>query len=164
MIKEILIAVLNRLEEELPQLKYCDENRLQLDASEGRAQVKYPCALVGCSRIEWSDVGSGGQIGVATVSVLVADMNLKRTSTGARNNRGNGFGFYDLIDGVFKTLHGFRPVEGASVLSQVLLSDESRSDGVRRKNLIFRVRIAAHLPEYEGRKTVGIKLNVGDNN
>jgi hypothetical protein len=158
MVKNILIAVLNRLEDKMPQLKYCDENRSQLDAPEGRAQVKYPCALVNCSQIEWSDVGSNGQIGVATINVLVADMNLKRTSTGARNNNVKRFEFYDLIDDVYKVLHGFRPEDNTSVLSRASLSDESRSDGVRRVKIIFRVCIPVDVPEYWGRKKVGIKL------
>jgi hypothetical protein len=73
--EEILIAVLNRIGENVTGLSLIDEDSGQLEAlqnGEDTYPVTFPCVLVGDADINWKDVGLGVQKGDVQMTVKLA--------------------------------------------------------------------------------------------
>lgn len=70
--EEILIAILNRISENVAGLSLVDEDTGQLETDADTYPVTFPCVLVGNTEIQWSNVGLGVQEGEAHITVRLA--------------------------------------------------------------------------------------------
>jgi hypothetical protein len=72
--EEILIAILERLSAEVPELSLIDEDTGQLEIvdEDDRYPVTFPCVLVSPEDTLWKDYGEGIQEGDVTMGVRLA--------------------------------------------------------------------------------------------
>lgn len=74
--EELYIKLLERIQEEMPELSYIDEDCGQLEAlneeNEDYYPVTFPCVLVGGEEADWEDVGMGAQTGHVQLAVRLA--------------------------------------------------------------------------------------------
>jgi hypothetical protein len=68
---EILLAITQRLAQQLPELQTIDIDWGQLDENAEQYPVFFPCALVDTPDIDWTKTGVGAQPGTAKISVKV---------------------------------------------------------------------------------------------
>ena len=141
--KTILNNILDHLTTEIPALKYVDENWGQLDYYAPSHPVKYPCALADVNNAEWSDLGNLCQTGLAQVRITVADMKIGNTSKAApASQRQKAFEIIDLMTGIHRALHGWRPVEHASRLTRTATRLIQREDGIKQYEMLFAIQIS----------------------
>lgn len=71
---EILINILERINQEMPDLSLLDEDygQLEMSAEQDSYPVTFPCVLVGNIEADWRDQGLGCQKGAALVTVRLA--------------------------------------------------------------------------------------------
>lgn len=109
--EEILIAVLNRIEQEVAGLSLIDEDTGQIDMLDSEQQdtypVTFPCVLVGNTDVNWTEVGLGVQKGDVQMTVRLAidcydDTHIGSGTTGKIRER------QQLSTEVYRALQGFR--------------------------------------------------------
>ena len=71
--EELYIAILKRIENEMPEIAYIDEDYGQLEGMDSENEdfypVTFPCVLVGNTEADWKDIGMGTQAGEITLTV-----------------------------------------------------------------------------------------------
>ncbi len=136
--KQIIDNIQDKLKE-VKDLAYIDENWGQLDEYGTRPPVKYPCALIDFSNINFSNIGQDKrkmpiqrQQGEAQLSIIIA--NMKLTNTGGKapvTQRDQARSIWGVLDKVHACLHGYKPAPYAGALIRNRLERVQRDDGVQ---------------------------------
>lgn len=104
-IKTILLAVQQRLAEQVPELAYIDKNWGQFDYDV--PPVKWPCALLDIDTIPFTQTGGGGQIADgATVEIMAGNLRLV-SSSAAAPNKADAYLLIELLDKIHSALQRF---------------------------------------------------------
>jgi len=105
--KTIYNAIIPRLQEKVPALKWIDLDTGQLDTAE-RPAVMLPCALIGIAVTRARSITDTLQDCTATVSITLAFDTLERTSANAPETARNAsLLVYDTIADVYAALQGY---------------------------------------------------------
>ena len=97
-IKTILLAVQQRLADQVPELAYIDKNWGQLDYE--APPVKWPCALLDIDEVPFSQIGGGGQIADGANLRLVS-------SSAAAPRKADAYRLIELLDKIHSALQRF---------------------------------------------------------
>lgn len=150
--KELMTAVMQRLNEQVPELGWIDINIGQM-AVENPA-VNYPCALVDLSEGIFSDASCGIQMGELTVGVeLYFAMPASGNETAPEELREQASGYFDLAEKVYLALQGL----GGDTFSR-LARVRMNADRERHPRC-FRLQFACTIRD-ESAKTVWTKVNL----
>lgn len=140
--QKLLTDTLDRLKAEVSALKYIDEDWGQLDFYFPNPPVKFPCALVDATQVNWSNQGRRGQMGLVQVKVRIADMKLSNTSNAApQAQKDKAFAIYDVLQAVHRALHGWTGASHYTALIRATMTRAKREDGVRIYELTFTTEI-----------------------
>jgi hypothetical protein len=140
--KQVLNNILERLVNEIPALKYVDENWGQLDYYAPEHPVKHPCALVDIDSVQWDNLGNLCQSGLAQVRITVANMKIGNTSGGApATQRQKAFEIFDLMGKVHRALHGWAASEHAGSCTRATTRLVRRDDGIKQYEMLFDVQL-----------------------
>lgn len=132
--KTIYTAIIARLQEKVPSLKWIDMNIGQLDSND-RPAVALPCALVSIKIPKAKSITDTLQDCEAQVTVTLGFDVPERTSGNAPEvARNAGLGVYDVIADAYAALQGFGTANFDS------LSRSGQGDGIV-KNGVFRYPI-----------------------
>ncbi len=139
--KELIDDIKTRLSA-VTQLKTIDEDWGQLDYYSNSPPVKFPCALVDIDQVPWSDEGKLVQIGIASVSIRVADQRLTNTNVKAPTaQKTKALAFFDLVMYIHQKLHGWSGANNNGPLTRRMYRKVKRDDGIREVELIYTVEI-----------------------
>ncbi len=140
---DILIQdIRNRLSAEIPALKYIDEDWGQLDDYSPHFPVKWPCALIDITQVNYSNVGKTGQLGEAAIAITVADVKLLNSSSKAPSNqKAEQSAYLKLIQAVHIALHGWSGHSHYTKLIRTTFKRIKRDDGVRQHQLTYTCRM-----------------------
>ena len=135
--EEILIAVLNRIKEEVNGLSLIDEDTGQLETDEDTYPVAFPCVLFGNTDVNWSDVGLGVQKGDVQMTVKLAidcydDTHIGSGTTEKIRER------QQLSTEVYKALQGFRLSKYMGPMVRVKSRDYTLPGNVKVYEKVFR--------------------------
>lgn len=135
--KEIYLAVMERLKTKLPALRWVDIDEGQLEVRD-RATVAFPCALVRVELRGCSNLYGAVQLCPCRVTVRVAQNILaSRTNSEAEADvRETALERYELASEVYAALHHFG-TETFNPLARTAMSWERRSDGLLVAQLDF---------------------------
>lgn len=103
-LKKILLEVQTRLGEQVPEFACVDKDWGQL--SYEQPAVKFPCALLDMKNINYSQIGKGGQMADAQLTVTVANSRLVSSSLIAPN-REDAYQVVELLGKVHAALNLF---------------------------------------------------------
>lgn len=140
--KDILLAVMQRLKEKVPDLQYIAEDWGQLDFYEERPPVKFPCALLSVSNAAFtSETYTVRQVQL-TFQVRVADAPaVSGTMSAPESYRQRAFAIFDLMDEIGAALYGFE-TDAFSAIEQKAITNYSREDAIREYAMTFETRYA----------------------
>ncbi|MEI6898275.1 MAG: hypothetical protein WCL00_00225 [Bacteroidota bacterium] len=140
--KVLIEDLKERLLQEVPAAKYIDEDWGQLDYYNPNQPVKWPCILLDITQIPWTNEGKHVQLGVAAVSIKVADMRLSNTNVKApESQRTKAASFFDILDDIHKALHGWTAGSQYGPLTRLMTRKIGRDDGIREFELIYATEI-----------------------
>jgi hypothetical protein len=138
--EELLIALLERISNKIPEISLIDEDCGQLEALEDENEdmypVTFPCVLVGNTDINWTDIAPGVQKGEAQLTV--------RLAIGCYNDTHIGSGTTDRIterqrlsNKVYKTIQGFRVNRFFGALKRVKSRDYNLPGNIKVYEKVF---------------------------
>ena len=135
--KTFLNAVMQRLKEQVSELRYISEDWGQLDYYETMPPVKFPCALVSIDRVNYSVVAKDRRKAVVSVVVRIADAPSVTGNVAAPESyRNRAFAIFDLLEEVDKALNGL----SGDTFNQFSLESiyrDNRQDFIREYNMTF---------------------------
>jgi hypothetical protein len=140
--KNILTAILVRLQEKCEGLKYIDLDWGQCDFYERDMPVKFPAALVDMRSFTTMDEGNLSQRCVGDIQVRIFALPLSPTNARAKDTqRETAAQVFDLHSDIFAALHGWAEGEQDtwSALSRTSYNKVKRKDTLREYVMTFRV-------------------------
>ena len=140
MINDILTAIISRLAEKEPNLKYMDEDWGQLDYYQESPPVKFPCALLELQQANWINQSQKLQDGVLSISIRIADIKLSNTSYRApAGQKTSAAAIWLILENIHKALHGWRPQDNPSfgALTRISSRKVKRDDGIREFEVVY---------------------------
>lgn len=140
MINDILTVIQERLQANVEQLKYIDEDWGQLDFYSTNPPAKFPAALVEIQNVPWRNQGGKTQDGTVNVSINIADLRLANTNPRApAGQKEKAASIWLIAEKVHRALHGWRnelyPEIG--VLTRTSGKRVKRDDGIRQIEIIY---------------------------
>jgi hypothetical protein len=137
-----LIADLKTKLSAITAIRYIDEDWGQLDYYSPNQPVKWPCVILDVNQAAWSNQGEHVQIGLAQVSVRVADMKLSNTNPKAPiAQQTAAASIFDLLTSIHAALHGWTADSANGPLTRTLTRKVNRDDGIREFEMIFSVQL-----------------------
>lgn len=141
--KHILSAVMERLQEQVPDLQYISEDWGQLDFYQDTPPVKFPCALISVSGIKFDSQTMGTRNATMTILIRVADAPaVSGTMAAPDSYRNRAFAIFDLLDDIGNALYGFSHDEEFNELEQKTITHYSREDAIREYAMLFETEYA----------------------
>ncbi len=132
---------------EITDFKYIDEDTGQLDQYSPHFTVKFPCALVDISDVDFTNLGQdhtkdpvNRQMGNGLIKVTIANMKLGNTSFKAPIGQKNiGWSVWQTIDKVHKKLHGSYVAANSGKLIRSSIHRIKRDDGVQQYEVYYKL-------------------------
>jgi hypothetical protein len=139
--KQIIQNVQDRLAQDVPALKYVDQDWGQMDFYPN-PPVKYPCALIDIQSAQYSNTGNFIQQGTAVVVIRLFDLKLSNSSQKAPDNqKENAKKIWQLIEDVNRALHGQNFLqEGYGLPMRTQMRRTKRNDGCFQTELYYSVQ------------------------
>jgi hypothetical protein len=142
---KMFLAIMARIEAELPEIKHIDQDFGQLEGNSPRPAIAFPCVLVDFKAFTSDNLGGNSQTVEGNVSVRLAMAQFNDTSS--INDplwREFGLGFYDLEWKLNKALHAWSPGAEFGYLTRTNMDSENRPAGIRLRPLIYRIEFEDH--------------------
>ena len=140
--KHILEAVMERVQEQVPDLRYIAEDWGQLDFYNDAPPVKFPCALISVSNIKFESQTAGTRWATMTILIRVADAPaVSGTMAAPEAYRNRAFAIFDLMDTIGNVLYAFGGDE-FNELEQKTITHYSREDAIREYAMLFETEYA----------------------
>jgi hypothetical protein len=139
--KQIIQNVQDRLTQDVPALKYVDQDWGQMDFFPG-PPVKFPCALIDVQSAQYTNNGNFIQQGTAMVVIRLFDIKLSNSSQAApAGQKENAKKIWQLIEDVNKALHGQNFLqEGYGLPVRTQMRRTKRNDGCYQTELYYTVQ------------------------
>lgn len=135
--KEILEAVMARLQEKVGDLRYIAEDWGQLDYYNDAPPVKFPCALVSMSRLQFEAETEWMRRARMTILIRVADAPaVSGTMAAPELHKERAFAIFDLMEQIGSCLYGFGG-ETFNCLEQLETVRYNREDAIREYAMTF---------------------------
>lgn len=139
--KQIVQNIQNRLVQDVPALKYVDQDWGQMDFYPN-PPVKYPCALIDIQSAQYTNIGNFIQQGTAMVVIRLFDLKLSNSSQKAPDNqKETAKKIWQLIEDVNKAIHGQNFLqEGYGLPIREQMRRTKRNDGCYQTELYYSVQ------------------------
>jgi hypothetical protein len=165
--KQIIQNIQDRLAQEVPTLKYVDQDWGQMDFFPN-PPVKYPCALIDIQSAQYTNNGNFIQQGTAIVIIRLFELKLSNSSQAASTGqKENAKKIWQLIEDVNKAVHGQNFLqEGYGLPIREQMRRTKRNDGCYQTELYYSVqftdttcqsKLMPVSPVIPNVKTVGLK-------
>ena len=137
-----LIADLKTRLATVAAIRYIDEDWGQLDYYSPNQPVKWPCVIIDINQAAWGNQGEHVQIGLAQISIRVADMKLSNTNAKAPSSQQTAAAsIFDLLTSIHAALHGWTADSASGPLTRTLTRKVNRDDGIREFEMIYSVQL-----------------------
>lgn len=124
--KQIFLAIQDRLSSLVPALRYIDKNWGQLNMPQ--PPVQWPCCLIDLDNIDYSQTSSSDRLADATISLTIATQHTVRSSAKAPS-KSDAYDILDVLESVMEALEGWRVPDTTQALTRTRLqkaySDQS---------------------------------------
>lgn len=128
---------MQRLKEQVGDLRYIAEDWGQLDYYNDAPPVKFPCALVSVSNVKFESQTTDSRYASMTILVRVADAPLAGgTMAAPEAYRGRAFAIFDVMDEIGRCLYAFGGEEFNGIEQQAI-THYSREDAIREYAMTF---------------------------
>lgn len=107
---ELLLAIQDRIQDQVPEIKYIDQNMGQYLNEEFRKSMLFPCLLVDFPTTGFSALQGNNQLGDASIVVtLFCDIWNNTSSLTPLDIKKAGLNYLAINQKVFMALHGWSP-------------------------------------------------------
>lgn len=117
--KQIFLAIQERLDTLVPALKYIDKDWGQLNLPQ--PPVKWPCCLIDLDSIEYSQASGLARVAEASIILTIADQHTVRSSAKAPY-KSDAYDILDIIKDIYLALEGWRVPDTTQALTRTRLS------------------------------------------
>lgn len=136
--KTILNAVMQRLKEQVSELRYTSEDWGQLDYYETVPPVKFPCALISIDRLSYNVVAKDRRKADISVIVRIADApSVTGNGAAPESYRNRAFAIFDLLEEASEALNGLSG-DTFNRFSLEAIYRTGRQDFIREYSMTFR--------------------------
>ena len=163
--EELQIALIKHIGDNMPYISYIDEDYGQLEMTDQESTetypLTYPCVLVDCANVDWSNTGNGGQLGLITAKTRLIidcydDTHYRSGMLEAVKQRA------ELAKTLHRLVKGFRPDKSLSNFIRVNSRTYTYNHGIKVYETTYTMEIKesdAELPKVAS-DSIKIKFSV----
>lgn len=134
--EQIILGIMHRIAEEMPELSLIDEDYGQLETEEDTYPVTFPCALISNMSIEWTTTKALCQRGKAEITTRLAidcydDTHLGSSQEHAIAERQR------MAMKLDRALHGFQPQQNTGILLRTKTTQYAIRGGIKVYEITF---------------------------
>lgn len=139
--KALFTAIADHLQNQLPAIKWIDDDYGQIDSYQLRPSVVFPCVLISINYPDTQDTGHAAdqeQIIRAQITLRLATERIAPSNNQAPPEvRSQALAHYDLQHQVYQALQGFDNGNTFTPLTRRQATTENRRDGLKVVRQIF---------------------------
>lgn len=136
----IFLAIQERIDTEVPEIKYIDQNFGQLEGYTDRPSVAFPCILTDFEGWTFENLGTLAQKAEGDVVIKLGFASYRNTSNVTTETyRKLALAYYEIEWKLHKALHGWSPGDDLGTLTRIANLGENRPMGVRVRTLRYRL-------------------------
>jgi len=139
----LYVAILQRIEDMVPAIRYTDQDLGQLENYETRPPVSWPCLLLDFDAATYENLGRLHQSGRLQVVLRIGFAPFSSANSLSPDTvRDKALEYYNVENEVYKALQGWEPLGPAKEplcqpLMRVQAATERRNDEYRVRTLVF---------------------------
>ena len=157
----VLKALFERLQSEVPELLWIAEDIGQLDETELRPSVSFPCALIDFPNSTYTSDSGSIRTGDVTISVRLAFDPYANAYEGAPNySLDKSLERFEIEHKVVSALHDYGVEDLFSELQCVQQASDKRNDGMRVRSLTLTTSYKDQVPELNIVKGASLKVKI----
>lgn len=137
--KTLYITLMQRINEQVPEIKMIDFEMGQLDALANavRPDVLFPCCLIDIDYVNCEDGSENKQLVTARTTLKLAfEQQLPTDSLSTEAKRSGALSVFEVIEKVHASLQGYSTNE-FSAFSRVSMSPDRRFTGIRVIDVVY---------------------------
>jgi len=135
---DLFLAISDRIKEEVPEIKWIDQDFGQLEVFEMRPSVDFPCALIDFPNATYSQLLELGQMGDVTIMVRLGFAPFSTSNSAAPLEvREKAMEYYQIEQKVFQALHGWDTEFTDKLIRMAADTEQRDKDGLRVRILTF---------------------------
>lgn len=137
----IYLAIMQRIETTVAEIKYIDHDLGQLDDyTNGRPPVAFPCALIDFQNFTFENMSDNTQRAEGDVVIKLAFAQHGQTHNAKPQQwKELALHYYDIEWQLNKALHGWTPGDDFGYLTRITATKENRPLAVRLRTLTYRL-------------------------
>jgi hypothetical protein len=134
---QLLLELCDHIKNEVPEVRWVDQDLGQLENYDQRPAVSFPCVLIDFAATTYDDMAENAQIGYPTILVRIGvNPFSKSNQTAPTEVREKAVAYYDLEQKVHQCLQGWNN-EFTNALARRSADTENRNDGLRVRLLTY---------------------------
>lgn len=142
---KIFLAIMTRINDEVPEINYIDQDLGQLEGNGIRPAVAFPCALIDFQGWTFSDLGQLSQLAEGNVTVKLGFAQFSDSSS--LNDplwREFSLEYFDLEWKIHEALQGWSPGADFGNLTRTSADSENAPKAIRKRPIIYRLEFEDH--------------------
>lgn len=133
-----LKALMTRIQETVPEIKYIDQDMGQLEGTSTRAAVLFPCVLIDFKSFNFDDLGKNAQQGLGNVIIKFAYAQFTPSSNLAGDTYlDEALKYYEVAWKLNKHLHGWSPGDEFGYMSRRSVDSLNIVPGIRMRPFTY---------------------------
>jgi hypothetical protein len=132
---QMLLAIQNQIKQEVPEIRYIDQDLGQLEFYDERPSVSWPCLLIDFSSTTYDQIGQQVQWGKPVIQARLGFAPFSSANSLAPLGvQQKALAYYEIELRVYQALQGFTGGDLCQPLTRI-------KDGAEKRNDPFRVRV-----------------------
>lgn len=151
---ELFKAILERLKDKVPELRYINQDLGQLENYGMRPAVAWPCCLIDIADFQYSEQNNEKvQLSIGSVIIRTGLVQYSDSSNLTDETiRNNAIQYYEVENKIYQALHGWAPSNMGKMLR--------KADGTEKRDDDIRVRVTRYAVSYTDSSAVDLYTKV----
>jgi hypothetical protein len=147
----IFIAIQQRVQSQLPEIRYTDQDLGQLKSG-SRPPVSWPCVLIDFEDFSYSNLSENVQTAAGTVVLRLGFAPHSNSGQATPDNYlKQSLNYYDLEWSLHKFMQGWSPGSDCGHLCRISATTQKRTDGYRVREIRYSIAFDDYSTRYQQR-------------
>ena len=156
---QLFLAIQAHIKDQVPEIRYIDQDIGQLEYYETRPAVSWPCLLIDFPSAQFEDHHQGVQWAAISLNARLGFSPFSSASSLSPDiSKEHALQFYELEGKVYKALQGFEAGGLVQPFTRISVATEKREDPFRVREMIFTTATEDHTMMSVNMKAAGLDL------
>lgn len=155
---QAFLSLIARITEQVPEIKWIDQDFGQLENYTDRPAVQFPCVLIDFPDQHFKELGDGDQWGEVTIQLRIGFAAFSSANSAAPTSAQElALQYYEIENKLFAALNGWVPLYNGAPISEPIIRTRAATEG---REDTYRVRVNQYTTAYEDMGAMPVKTTI----